>query len=72
LEAVIMRDAATPMPGRYSLELAVMDEMGWSWSELQAAPVDLVEEILQRRAARMHWERERARLDKAKQSAKRA
>lgn len=58
-----MRKVATPMPGRYAVELAVIEETGWSWQELQAAPADLVEEILVRRDRRMHWESERNRLD---------
>jgi len=66
LEAAIMRNQSLPMPGRYAVELAVIEETGWSWQELLAAPADLVEEILVRRGARMHWERERARLDEAK------
>lgn len=61
-----MRDAALPMPGRYAAELAVMEEMSWSWRELGEAPADLVEEILVRRGARLHWERERAKLDRQK------
>lgn len=61
-----MRNAAVPMPGRYAVELAVIDETGWSWQELQAAPADLVEEMLERRQIRMRWERERARLDRQK------
>jgi IS5 family transposase len=63
-----MRNTAAPMPGRYAVELAVMDEMGWSWQALQSAPADLVEEILVRRGARLHWEEQRQRLDKQKHS----
>lgn len=64
-----MRQAAEPMPGRYALELAVIEETHWSWQALMEAPADLVDEILVRRGARLHWERQRARLDaqKAKQ-----
>jgi len=61
-----MRNQSQPMPGRYAVELAVIEETGWSWQALLAAPADLVEEILVRRGARLHWERERARLDEAK------
>lgn len=64
-----MRDAAEPMPGRYAVELAVIDETGWSWEQVQAAPADLIEELLERRGARMKWERERARLDREKAKA---
>lgn len=62
-----MRDVSSAMPGRYAIELAVMEEMGWGWRELGEAPADLVEEILVRRERRSHWERERRKLDEAKQ-----
>ena len=61
-----MRGAAEPMPGRYAVELAVIDETGWSWEQVQRAPADLIEELLERRGARMHWEAERARMDEEK------
>lgn len=63
-----MQDVATPLATRYGDELAVMQEMSWSWRDLQDAPADLVEEIRVRRAARLHWEAERAKLEKARAS----
>lgn len=65
-----MRNRSQPMPGRYAVEIAVIEETGWSWQELLAAPADLVEEILVRRGARLHWERERARLDEQRAAAR--
>jgi hypothetical protein len=61
-----MQDRPTPLETRYGKEIAVMTEMGWSWSDLESAPFDLVEEIAIRLDARAHWENERTKLDKAK------
>ena len=61
-----MRQAAEPMPGRYALELAVIEETHWSWQALMEAPADLVDEILVRRGARLHWEHKRARMNAQK------
>lgn len=61
-----MQDVSTPLDTRYSAELTVLQEMGWSWADLQGAPFDLVEEIRVRVAARARWERERAKRDKAR------
>ena len=61
-----MRGQAVDMPGRYSAAIAIMQEMSWSWSELCAAPFDLVEEIAWRMDRRQHWQAERAKIDEAK------
>lgn len=54
-----MHDIPTAIPGRYSAEIAVMQEMRWSWPDLLAAPEDLVEEIYERVGARNHWQNEK-------------
>lgn len=61
-----MHDMAAPVPGRYSLAIAVMQEMRWSWSDLQTAPGDLVDEIVQRMASTARWRREREKMDRRK------
>jgi hypothetical protein len=61
-----MRDAREPIPGRYSGAIAVMQEMHWSWSDLNEAPADLVEEILHRQERIGYWTRERQRLETTK------
>lgn len=58
-----MRDASVPMPGRYSAEIVVMQEMHWSWHDLCSAPADLVEELLTRREYRMKYEDLRKKRD---------
>ena len=52
-----MQGQETPMPGQFGAEIAVMQEMAWSWPDLMAAPLDLVGEILERVRARSHWQR---------------
>lgn len=61
-----MRDAAEPIPGRYSAAIAVMQEMHWSWSDLLAAPPDLLEEILHRRECIERWRAEREKLERSR------
>lgn len=51
---------------RYDVEIAVMQEMNWSYQDLCLAPDDLVEEILVRRDARITWERKKHEQDKAR------
>lgn len=45
-----------PIPGDYAVEIAVMQEMGWSWSAYCEAPADLVDEIVMRMEARARWQ----------------
>ena len=61
-----MQDASVAMPGRYANAIAVMQEMAWSWSDLCAAPADLVEEVIYRMDRQAHWQAERAKMDKAR------
>lgn len=65
-----MRGAIVDMPGRYPGEIAVIQEMGWSWPDLCAAPADMVEEIAERMNARARWQGEKEKLDAAKQRQK--
>jgi len=44
--------------------------MGWGWSDLQDAPADFVDEIVQRMTARNHWQETRRKLDESKRAAK--
>lgn len=37
--------------GRYGMAISIMREMGWSWQQLQAAPFDLVQELVIRLSA---------------------
>lgn len=64
-----MQNRSVAMPGRYSGEIAIMQEMGWSWPDLCAAPADLVEEIAYRMERRLHWQEQREKLDAAKRKA---
>ncbi len=50
-----MQEIPTATPGRYSREIDVMLEMGWSWQALVGAPGDLVEEIVVRMEKRAKW-----------------
>lgn len=61
-----MLDAPELIPGRYSAAIAIMQETGWSWPELMAAPADLVEEILHRMECIAHWRTEREKLERSR------
>jgi hypothetical protein len=52
---------------RYDVEIAVMKEMHWSFSDYNQAPEDLIEEIMTRVSADAKWEHEKRKRDKAKQ-----
>lgn len=52
------------MHTRYEMEYAVMAEMHCSYTDVLAMPEDLIEEILVRREARLHWEAQKRELDK--------
>lgn len=43
----------------YDMEIAVMRDMGWSWSDLQDAPFDMVEVIATEMNARNKWTRKK-------------
>ena len=63
-----MHGQSVAMPGRYAGAIDVMQEMGWSWYDLCAAPADLIEEIEVRMGRRAHWQNERAKLDKSRET----
>lgn len=65
-----MLDLPASDPGRYSLEIAVMREMHWSWQELYDAPPDLVEEIYHKMTVRTQMQEDRRKKDEAMQKAK--
>ena len=53
--------------GEWNSEIEVCKEMGWSWEMLQAAPVQMADEILVKIDARARVEREeRRRSEKPK------
>jgi len=66
MRRAIMHDMDVPMPGRYALERAAMEELRCSWVELQQCPFDLVEEAMEVRAARAKWTKRREKLEQAR------
>lgn len=60
-----MQGTAVPLETPYSDSIIVMKEMNWSWTDLQEAPADLVDELLVRISARSHWESERDKFKKS-------
>ena len=58
------------MGGRFAAEIAIMQEMTWSWPDLMAAPSSLVAEIAERVTARNHWQRIKSKQDDAKARSK--
>lgn len=59
-----MQEIPSAVPGRYTVEIDILEEMRWSWQALQAAPADLVEEIAVRIEARSKWLQKRAEMDR--------
>lgn len=66
-----MHDARYEVQTRYGVEIAVMQEMNWSYEDLMATPMELVEEVIERMNARQRWERERRKRDEARSNKKR-
>lgn len=66
-----MHDAVWKAQTRYGVEIAVMQEMDWSYNDLMATPMELVEEVIERMSARQRWERERRKRDEARSNKKR-
>ena len=50
-------------PTRYGVLLAIMREYGWSWTDIQDTPADMIEEIAIRLDSEQHWQAERSRRD---------
>ena len=59
----MLRLPSASAPTRYGVLIPLMERMGWSWSDLCAAPNDLVEEIATRITAENHGRAERERMD---------
>lgn len=57
---------------RYDVEIAVMKEMHWSFSDYSQAPEDLIEEIILRLSADNSWERKKREIDEARRKAEEA
>lgn len=55
---------------RYADLFTVMREMGWSWTDVLATPFDLVEEAIERLSAEYKWEKERRKMEAAKNKPK--
>lgn len=53
-------------PGRYGSDIRILRAMGWSWSDLQNSPADLIDELRVRLDAEAHWTAERRKLDESK------
>ena len=66
-----MHDARYEVQTRYGVEIAIMQEMNWSYADLMATPMELVEEAMERMTARQRWERERRKRDEARSRNKR-
>lgn len=61
-----MHGQEASVAGEFAGDIAVMQEMHWSWSDLLAAPINLVEEIAERIQARNHWQRVKSKQEEAK------
>lgn len=66
-----MHDARYEVQTRYGVEIAVMQEMNWSYEDLLVTPMELIEEVIERMNARQRWERERRKRDEARTNKKR-
>jgi len=68
-----MHNSAPKMPGRYAMEIRLIQEYNWTWQDIRNAPNDLIDELMAHLHYREHWKRERQRVDdqKAKMRARR-
>lgn len=57
-------------PGRFAVEIDIMQEMHWSWRELCEAPAALLDELVTRLQARRHWTGVKTKQDEAKARSK--
>jgi hypothetical protein len=62
-----MHGAATPDNTPFAVEIELMREMRWSWVDLQDAPADLIDALIERLAAERHWQHEKMKMQKAMQ-----
>jgi hypothetical protein len=58
-----MQDASVATPTRYGILIAIMREYHWSWTDIMAAPADLIQEIGSRLGAEFHWQQEKYKRD---------
>lgn len=49
----------------YDVEISVMREMHWSWSDLREAPFDLIDVIVTEMSASNRWQRKKQEYDAA-------
>jgi hypothetical protein len=61
---MLNRSNSTPTP--YDAEIAILLKTGWSWRELQEAPADLVDALLEHMRADAHWNEIKARQNGSK------
>lgn len=66
MERSIINSVPTAIPGRYSVEIAVCQEMGWTYHDLMSTPADMVDEILVRMNAQGKAERIRHSIEASK------
>jgi len=66
LERSIIDGVPTPIGGRYAVEIAVCQEMGWTYTQLMETPADMVDEIVIRLNAQGKAERRRHEIQEQK------
>ena len=66
MERLIINGVPMAIPGRYSMEIAVCEQMGWTYADLMSTPADMVDEIVVRMSAQGNAERIRHRIEASK------
>lgn len=70
MERSIIDGVPTPVGGRYAVEIAVCQEMGWTYAQLMGTPADMVDEIVIRLNAQGKAEMRRQKLQEQKSKSK--
>lgn len=65
-----MHGIQSPAQGRYAIEFAICQEMGWSYNDLLMTPIDFVDEIVIRLNAENRAERKWRAMQTQKSNSK--
>lgn len=66
MERAIIHGIPTAIPGRYSIEIDVCREMGWTYADLMSTPADMIDEIIVRMSAENKATSQRHKMEQNK------
>ena len=64
-ELAIMHNATPPDDTPYAIEIELMRELSWTWTDIQQTPADVLDLLVERISAERHWRYERQKLQAA-------